>query len=285
MILQLADFSCSVANWDHKCDNLSAIAAQLDLNLDALVFVDDRPAERAAVRRFLPEVAVPDLPDDPAGYIRAVALHRYTETIGFTREDLSRARYYSENVRRQEMAASAADIHSFLASLRMRMKVEPVNALNRERVAQLINKSNQFNLTTRRRTPAQVGDLAAAPDWHTATFSLRDELGDNGLISVVLLHQQGQTLLIDTWVMSCRVLQRGVEQFVRNELVTLARAAGCDVLQGIYLPTAKNGLVKDHFAGLGFEPDGVDGEQTLWSLRVTAAPPLPHHIQRETSDE
>jgi FkbH-like protein len=286
MILSLSAFACFVANWNNKADNLRTIAERLDLKLDSFVFVDDNPAERALVRRLTPEVAVPDLPEDPAGYVLALATHRYFETVSFTREDSSRAHYYAQNARRRELAANASDLGSFLASLAMRMKVEPVNELNIERVTQLVNKSNQFNLTTRRFTLAQVWEIASSPNWHTLTLSLQDNLGDNGLISVILLCKHADSLVIDTWVMSCRVLQRGVEQFARNELVDLARKLGYRDIRGTYIPTAKNSMVKNHYAGLAFKPAGADGEQTFWSLRVMEnLQPLPHCIQREACRE
>jgi FkbH-like protein len=284
MVLRLSDISAFVANWNNKADNLRAIADRLELGLDSIVFVDDNPAERALVRRFVPQVAVPDLPEDPSGYIAAVARHRYFETTSFTREDSARGRYYFENSRRKELAAGAPDLEAFLASLRMKMKVEPVNDLNIERSTQLINKSNQFNLTTRRYTLAEVRGLVESPEWRTRTFSLRDELGDNGLISVILLRKQGDALAIDTWIMSCRVLQRGVEQFARNELVDLCRAEGCVRLLGTYIPTAKNSLVVEHYEKLGFSPAGSDGAETFWELRVdAAATPLAHFIERDAS--
>ncbi len=262
MVLKLADISCFIANWQNKADNLREIAGRLELKLDSLVFVDDNPAERSLVRRFTPEVATPDMPEDPAGYIQAVALHRYFETVAFTREDASRAQFYAQNALRQEMAAKSVDLPSFLTSLDMRMKVEPINDLNIERATQLINKSNQFNLTTKRYTLAQIRDIAAAVDWRTLTFSLRDNLGDNGLISVILMRIENTALAIDTWVMSCRVLQRGVEQMTRNEIVDLARREKLASVRGTYIPTAKNSMVKDHYQGLGFE--------TQWPKRPPA---------------
>lgn len=284
MVLKLADISCFVANWENKADNLVAIARQLNLKTEALVFIDDRPAERAIVRRLLPEVAVPDMPEDPAGFIPALALHRYVETVAFTREDISRARYYADNSRRQDALGRSSDIESFLASLKMRMNVQPINDLNIERATQLINKSNQFNLTTRRYTQVQVKEMAASSDWHTLTFSLRDNLGDNGLISVLLLRRRGDDMEIDSWVMSCRVLQRGVEQFVRNELVKLAAAhAYCRIL-GTYIPTPKNSMVKDLLLTLGFAAAGQDDAQVRWSLPLDRAwAPLPHHIESDAA--
>ncbi len=284
MILKLADISCFVANWENKADNLRTIADRLELGLDSFVFVDDNPAERAIVRRLLPQVAVPDMPEDPAGYVQALALHRFFEMTTFTREDADRARYYAENTQRKELFARAGDLDSFLASLDMRMKQSPVNELNIERATQLVNKSNQFNLTTRRYTLAQVRAIIADPDWRTLTLSLADSLGDNGLISVILAHKVGDALTIDTWIMSCRVLQRGVEQFARNELVEVARAAGCTRILGTFIPTAKNGMVQDHFKKLGFEAAGEDGEQTFWSLSLDkGVEPLAHFIKRESS--
>ena len=286
MILKMSDIACFVANWENKADNLRTIADRLELKLDAFVFVDDNPAERAIIRQFLPEVAVPDIPEDVAGYVQALSLHRYFETVTFTGEDMARSRYYTENTRRKELASSSTDLNSFLLSLVMRMKVDRVNDLNIERVTQLINKSNQFNLTTRRYTLAQMREIAESPHWLTLTFSLRDNLGDNGLIGVILVNRRNGSMVIDTWVMSCRVLQRGVEHFARNELVRLARQVECPMILGTFIPTAKNGMVQDHYARLGFEQAGTDGDCTMWSLPVHPdLQPLCHFIERETNDE
>jgi FkbH-like protein len=282
MVLKLADISCFVANWENKADNLRNIARQLDLKPDSLVFVDDNPAERALVRRLAPEVAVPDMPEDPAGYIQALAIHRYFETVGLTAEDAARTQYYADNNKRREMAAGSSDVSSFLISLKMHSKVEPINEFNIERVTQLLNKSNQFNLTTRRRTVAEVRELTNSADWRTLTFTLVDALGDNGLISIILLRGCGKALEIDTWVMSCRVLLRGMEQFARNQVVEIARSGGFESITGCYIPTEKNSMVKDHFPSLGFTPAGTDGGQTFWTLQLNSATePLPTFIERE----
>jgi FkbH-like protein len=282
MVLKLSDFASFVANWGNKADNLREIARELNLGTDSLVFFDDSPAERALVRRLAPEVAVPDVPEDPSAYVQTLAAHRYFETTTFTREDATRAQSYTANARRRTLAEQAVDLQSFLVSLGMRMQVAPVNALNLERVTQLLNKSNQFNLTTRRLTLAEVKELGTQPDWTTLTFSLRDNLGDNGLISVVLLRRGGDTLTIDTWIMSCRVLQRGVEQFVLNEIVAVARREGVRRIAGTYIPTPKNGMVEHHYPRLGFELAGTDGGKTLWTLPVEPGlPDLPHFIERD----
>jgi FkbH-like protein len=286
MILRLEHISCFIANWTNKADNLREIAGRLELGLDSFVFVDDNPAERAVVRRFLPEVAVPDMPEDPAGYIPALAKHRFFETISWTSEDASRAKYYSQNAERVQMASRFQDLGSFLESLVMRAKVEPVNRLNIERVAQLVNKSNQFNLTTRRRTLAQIEELAGNPNWITLTISLADRLGDNGLISVIFLRKSGKRVEIDTWLMSCRVLQRTVEQLALNEIVTLCGEHGCSTVTGVYIPTQRNGMVRDHYASLGFEPAGAEGEVTYWTLSAgTSYEPRQTYIEVERNDE
>jgi len=268
MILRLDDFACFVANWQNKADNIRSIAEQLELGVDSFVFVDDNPAERAIVRRFVPAVAVPALPEDPAGYVRAVARHRFFEAVSWTAEDASRADYYVQNAKRNQLKLQAQDLRSFLASLDMRATIRPVTAVNIQRVTQLVNKSNQFNLTTRRRTIAEIEALQEDPTWRTITISLTDKLGDNGLISVIFARKTDDVFDIDTWLMSCRVLQRGVEQIALGELVRAGRELGCTRIRGTYVPTPRNSMVKDHYSSLGFSADGADGETTYWSLVV-----------------
>lgn len=282
MVLKLADFSCFIANWQNKADNLREIAKRLNLGLDSFVFVDDNPAERALVRRFVPEVAVPALPEDPSGYIPAIARHRYFEIIHWSKEDAQRTEYYAGDTRRMELAAASPDLDTFLASLEMCARVESVNRNNIERVTQLVNKSNQFNLTTRRRTLAEIERIAGDPAWATLTVALRDKLGDNGLISVIFLKDEDQELLVDTWVMSCRVLQRGVEQLALEELLRICRQRGRDRLKGVYIPTERNGMVRDLLRSLGFSPAGGDGSATAWVLDIKSPlAPARLHIQVE----
>jgi FkbH-like protein len=281
MILKRSDFACFLANWNNKADNLRAVAARLNLGLDSIVFVDDNPIERALVRRLLPEVAVPDMPLDPSGRVRALAAHRYFETASLTAEDVKRADDYAQQARRADLAARSADLDSFLASLDMRATVEPVSDLNVERVAQLVNKSNQFNLTTRRRTAGEILALGADPDWDAFAVGLCDALGDSGLISVVFARRRGEELDVDTWLMSCRVLQRGVEEFVLNELVARARGRGCRLLRGAYAPTAKNGLVRDLYSRLGFRAAGEENGAALWELTIDGSlAPAPTRIRK-----
>ncbi len=281
MPLCLADFSSFRANWDNKADNLRSMAEELSLGLDSFVFVDDNPAERALVRRFLPQVAVPDLPPDPADYVQALARHRFFETVALTEEDAKRSDFYRQNRQRKQMELSHADLGSFLRSLDMHARVESIGPANLERSTQLINKSNQFNLTTRRYTLGEIKDKAESQDWATFTISLRDTMGDNGLISVLMARQEDEDLAIDTWVMSCRVLQRGVEQLAMDILIGEAQKRGCRRLTGCYVPTPKNQMVSSLYETLGFEMDRADGDGAVhWARTIGQEAPARAHCIR-----
>ena len=187
MLLRMDDISCFVANWTDKATNLRAIAKQLNIGLDSLVFVDDNPAERAIVRRLVPEVAVPEIPGDPAGYIQALERHRYFQTLSLSAEDLGRTEFYrADAAHREAEKDSSNDLDGFLRSLEMRARVGAITPLSLERSVQLINKSNQFNLTTRRYTASEVIQRMGDGRWFTATVTLTDRYGDHGLISVLL---------------------------------------------------------------------------------------------------
>jgi FkbH-like protein len=269
MVLRLEDISCFVANWDDKATNLARIADQLNIGLNSLVFFDDNPAERSIVRRLQSQVAVPEVPDDPSYRIRALDRHRYFEALAISREDLKRRDFYRANSERQALESSAASLDEFLHSLNMQARIEPVVALNVERTVQLINRSNQFNLTTKRYTIADVLEFAASPNWITKTISLKDRFGDNGLISILLARIEPDALVIDTWLMSCRVLKRGVEAMILNHLVADAKARGVNRVVGDYFPTSKNNLVREHYQTLGFTRiAGEESGYTRWELRV-----------------
>jgi len=284
MALRLADISCFMANWEPKSDNLRKIAATLNIGSDALVFVDDNPAERALVRRFSPEITVPELPEDPSGYIQAVERLRCFQVLSLSNEDLRRTELYRANSLRQLQETSVTNIDEFLHSLAMRALVAPIDNSTLERSAQLINKSNQFNLTTRRRSAAEVLALVGDPAWVTRTVSLQDKFGDNGLISVVLARGEQAALRVDTWLMSCRVLKRGVEHLLLNKLVELARQRGLKSIVGEYIPTPKNALVKDHYQNLGFTKFAEENGAASWRLPIDDSwQPLPVHIEEETT--
>jgi FkbH-like protein len=252
MILKEEDIAVFVANWEDKATNLRRIARQLDIGVDALVLLDDNPAERALVRQLLPEVAVPEVGADPSTYVRALTCSGYFETISFTAEDLGRAEQYRANADRAALAEASGDLDSYLRSLAMEIEFKPFDEGGRKRVTQLINKTNQFNLTTRRYTEAQVTAMEQDAAYHTLQVSLRDRFGDNGMISVTICRAGPDAWEIDTWLMSCRVINRRVEDAVLNQIALAARAAGARHLVGEYIPTDRNGLVADLLARLGF---------------------------------
>jgi len=269
MILRLPDIACFVANWQDKATNVRTIATRLNIGLNSMVFVDDNPMERSIVRRLVPEVAVPEMPEDPTGFVRALERHRYFQTVALNQEDLQRTEMYRANVERESAEASASNLDDFLRSLAMTARVAPIGAANLERATQLINRSNQFNLTTRRYSTGEIMQRVDDPNWLTLTVSLADRFGDNGLISVVMARGADGVLSIDTWIMSCRVLKRGVELFVLNRLARAASERGWSLLRGAYIPTAKNIIVRDHYEGLGFALVGpADNGGTLWELRL-----------------
>ncbi|HOX67028.1 MAG TPA: HAD-IIIC family phosphatase [Burkholderiaceae bacterium] len=283
MLLREEHFAVFQANWNDKATNIKAIAEELSLGLDAMVFLDDNPVERGLVRRMLPQVAVPELPENAALYARTLLAAGYFEAIAFSGEDRQRANFYQDNARRVTLQKQAGDIDAYLASLNMQMTLQPFDDTGRARIAQLINKSNQFNLTTRRYTEAEVAAAQIDPDAFTLQVRLTDAFGDNGMISVLICRRQGTDWHIDTWLMSCRVLGRKVEVAVLQELMSQAAERGVLRLIGNYLPTEKNKLVEDHYDKLGFTLlQKSEAGASTWELLVAGAPAatLPIAIQR-----
>jgi FkbH-like protein len=270
MLLREDHFAVIHANWIDKASNLEAIAEGLALGLGSLVFVDDNPAERALVRQKLPSVAVPELPGDPALYVRTLAAGGYFEAVALSAEDRARSGYYEGNARRRDMAARHGGLTDYLASLAMTISFAAFKPVDRTRIAQLIAKSNQFNLTTRRHSEVDIEAMEVDPVVLTLQVRLSDTFGDNGLISVVIGRLiDAMTLEIDTWLMSCRVLGRRVEEAVLHELCLRACERGVTTLRGIYRPTVRNGLVRDHYARLGFERVGdQDDGGEIWQRNL-----------------
>ncbi len=274
MLLREEHIAVFQANWTDKASNLKAIAETLNIGVDALVFLDDNPAERAQVRRELPLVGVPELPTDPAMYPRMLAAAGYFDTVALSEEDRLRADQYQANAQRAQMQAGASDMDSYLASLAMTCTIRPIDSISRPRVAQLINKSNQFNLTTRRYTEAEVASAEADPLRHAVQVRLVDRFGDNGIISVLIADKAAADWTIDTWLMSCRVLGRRVQEAALAHLAAAAGAEGARRLVGRYVPSPKNRMVEDHYAKLGFVADGglPDGG-TRWILDLAGYTP------------
>jgi FkbH-like protein len=278
MLLKEDSFAVFQANWNDKATNIKAIAEELSLGLESMVFLDDNPMERDIVRQMLPQVAVPELPEDPAWYARLLAAAGYFEATTYSTEDRSRAEMYQSNARRVALQKQAGDLDAYLASLQMEIVFAPFDRTGRARISQLINKSNQFNLTTKRYTEADVAAAEDDPAVFTLQVRLIDAFGDNGMICVIICRPEMSGVWeIDTWLMSCRVLGRKVETMVLREIILHARAAGITRLLGIYRPTERNALVVDHYEKLGFRRVELyaDGT-TVWELstetEVSAAP-------------
>jgi len=282
MALTEDDIAVFHANWTDKAANLRAIADSLQIGVDALVFLDDNPAERAQVRRELPMVAVPELPEDPALYPRALMAGGWFEAVSFVEEDAKRADDYRAQIKRKELE-STSDVAGYLESLQVVCTFKPFDAVSRARISQLVNKSNQFNLTTRRYTEAQIATAEADPELYTLQVRLSDRFGDSGMICVIIFRKDGQRWVNDTWLMSCRVLGRRVEEAVLAEVVRAARAEGVAQLVGEFIPSAKNRMVEKHYQKLGFTLLEDKGGQTIWGLDVEAyvTPDLPITIVRD----
>ena len=268
MLLREDHIAVFQANWADKAANLRAIAETLNIGVEALVFLDDNPAERLRVRRELPLAAVPELPDDPALYPRTLAAAGYFEAIAFSNEDRGRADFYRANALRAAALNASRDVGAYLASLDMVLAIGFVDETARPRVAQLIKKSNQFNLTTRRYSEAELAVAIRDASRHVVQARLLDRFGDNGITSVLIADKRGKAWEIDTWLMSCRVLGRRVEEACLAHLVAAAREAGARELIGRYQPSSKNGMVKDHYRKLGFLLAGEAERCPLWRLRL-----------------
>jgi len=276
MVLRLDDIAIFAANWDNKADNIRQIQSILNIGFDSMVYLDDNPFERNMVREHIPSLTIPELPEDPADFVEYLYGLNLFETASLSNEDAERTKQYKTAAKRDIEQERHVDEDAFLESLDMVSVVEPFNRFNTPRVAQLTQRSNQFNLRTMRYSDADIERLASSYDHYNFTFTLRDKFGDNGLISVVILHKENsEALFIDTWLMSCRVLKRGMENFVLNTIACFAKEQGFITLKGEYLPTAKNGIVKDHYRDLGFCAGG-----NFWILNVDTYKPKKNYITK-----
>jgi FkbH-like protein len=271
MVLKRQDIAVFVANWDDKATGIRRIGDTLNIGLNSIVFLDDNPFERNLVRQMLPEVIVPELPEDPANFVSYLSELNLFETAYLSSEDRQRAAQYRHEAKRRAAAAEFISLEDYLRSLDMRASVARFDALHLPRIAQLMQRSNQFNLCTRRLTEVQCAALAQDPTYVPLYAKLADRFGDHGLICVIVLECTADALVIRDWLMSCRVLTRGVEQLLMNYV--FARAAQLRVrrVMGEYIPTPKNALVRDFFPQSGFARVTPTGNQ--WTLDVTAYRP------------
>jgi len=276
MILKEDHIAVFQANWSDKASNIKIIAESLSLGLDSIVILDDNPAERMQIRRELPQVGVPELPKDPSLYSQFLICAGYFEAVTFSVEDGQRAKYYQENAKRANILNSSSDMRSYLISLDMKISFYPFDQVGRGRIAQLISKSNQFNLTTKRYSETDLIKFEQNKDYFTLQIRLKDTFGDNGMISVVICKKYFSSWEIDTWLMSCRVLGRGVEVEVLQYILKNAIAYNIKKLIGYYIPTQRNIIVKDHYKNLGFRKANELTGTEVWELDVE------NYIYRET---
>ena len=280
MVLKLEDISVFTANWDNKADNIRTIQSILNIGFDSMVFLDDNPFEREMVREHIPGITVPELPEDPGKYLEYLYGLNLFETASYSSADKDRTRQYQIEAERVSTAKKFTNESDFLKSLNMVSQVAGFNRYNTPRVAQLSQRSNQFNLRTIRYTEDQIENIENDPRQKGFSFTLEDRFGDNGLISVVVLQDISEkapssllpdpsTLFIDTWFMSCRVLKRGMENFILNTIVAWAKEHGYKKIIGEYIPTPKNGMVAGLYADLGFTKR-EESAVAQWELDVNS---------------
>lgn len=268
-ILSVDDFIVFYANWEPKNINIEAIAKEINIGLDSLVFIDDNPAERQIVREHLPEVSVPEVDaTDVFSFIRVIEGAGYFEPIVISDDDRRRSAAYQENKARQDLATSTVSYADFLQSLNMVAEIDAFRPVYFDRIAQLTGKTNQFNLTTRRYTRAEVEEMAQDSRYITLFGRLMDKFGDNGLISVVIGEKRAGDLHILLWLMSCRVLKRGMEENMLDALAERAKAVGCQKLIGYYYPTKKNKIVEGLYASFGFSFVGQNETGSVWEMSL-----------------
>jgi FkbH-like protein len=280
--LRWSDFAATRINWLDKSENLKSLSEELSLPLEHFVFIDDNPSERNRVRQVLPEVAVPELPLDPSGYIKEIDRQLLFETLALTNEDKLRQSSYKANAERKGLESHFGSLGDFLESLDMVLEVKKLDQSVLERAAQLVGKTNQFNLTTRRYSPAELQQMADNEAYFPVCYRLVDRFGDYGWISLVISKVENKTLIVDTWLMSCRVLGKTVEETVLEDLIRVAKKYNCSKIKGIYIPTKKNGIVSQLFDRLGFTKGDVEGE--YWFDLTNESKSQTSYIRRKNLD-
>jgi len=270
--LRFDDFVSFQANWDPKSSNIHRIAGEANIGLDSMVFVDDNPAERELVRQQVPGIVAPEMGDDIVNYVAIIDKSGLFEATRILADDRNRHQFYKQNTTRAEQVSQFHDYGEYLTSLGMSAQIRPFDLANLERVTQLINKTNQFNLTTRRYTLSEVEDLIEGAESVAMYGRLSDKFGDNGLITAVIGHLEAETLHINLWIMSCRVLKRGMEFALFDELVRRASACGIKTIVGQYMKSAKNNMVSGLYRDLGFDRvSGAESADSQWVYQIPSA--------------
>lgn len=269
MVLHEDDFVVFKANWNNKADNIREIAEEMNIGLDSMVFVDDNPVERNLVRKFLPEVSVPEVPNDVSSFPEIISSAGYFESTRFSRDDISRSEDYKLNKKRNALKESSTDIAEYLRSLEMYSEVSPVTMENLTRPVQLMLKTNQFNLSNKRRSEKDLESLLSNDNFTILQFRLQDKFADNGVVSVIVIEKKEKVLFIDTWVMSCRVFGRTLEFFIFNEILKFAQANKIKVINAEYKKTEKNKLILDLLKTLNFKKTHGNEDSSLWELNLS----------------
>ncbi|MCX6115947.1 MAG: HAD-IIIC family phosphatase, partial [Proteobacteria bacterium] len=272
-ILKYEDFSSFKANWGPKDQSIRDICFEINIGLDSTVFLDDNPAERLRVESEISEIVVPPLPVEPFTYVDILDRGQFFEPLKIVDDDLKRKQFYSDNLKRSDLKSNFSNYDDYLKSLEMAATISKPSRAQLERVTQLINKTNQFNLTTKRLTYSEVDSIWQSQNSLILAGQLKDKFGDNGLISVIIGNKIGSALEIVLWIMSCRVLKRGMENAMLDKLVKSSTEMGISQLIGEYIPTAKNALVRNHYQDLGFSAHNAtkatgSNESTKWLLDI-----------------
>ncbi len=276
MVLRLSDFAIFVANWEDKAANIRYIRETLNIGMDSIVFIDDNPFERELVRSMIPDISVPELPSDPALYLSYLQSLNLFETVSFSSEDAGRTLMYQAEAKRRKSEASFASVDEYLISLEMEGYAAPFDEMHYSRIAQLTQRSNQFNLRTVRYTEEDIARIASDDNYVTLYYTLKDRFGDHGLVSVVIMKKESEEVFfVDTWLMSCRVLKRGMEEYIINRLVDTAKEHGARTIKAEYIPTAKNKMVEHIYDEMGFDCTG----EGMYSLEIERFTRLGSHIK------
>lgn len=272
MLVRPKHFAAVRINWTDKAQNLREIAQELNIGIDSLAFLDDNAFEREQVRAALPEVTVIDLPQNPLDYTATVRDCPVFERLTLSAEDQQRTAMYAEQRQRASAEQSFQSKEDFFRFLEQEAELEPVTDLTLARVAQLTQKTNQFNLTTRRYTEQQIAEMSARPGWHIFSIKVKDRFGDHGLVGVAIAHDEGKQCEVDTFLLSCRVIGRTVETALLAHIAKSAASRGCKRLAGWFLPTKKNAPARDFYQQHGFQRQESNGAGSLWTLDLENSP-------------
>ena len=254
MVLSLEDISVFVANWDSKVDNIKNIQKTLNIGFDSIVFIDDNPYERNSVKENIPDITVPDLPEDQSNYLSFLYEENLFETVSLSSLDKDRTKLYQTEYKRVKSKSNFTDLSNYMINLSMKSKVELLNSFNIPRVSQLSQRSNQFNLRTIRYSVDDLVKIMNSDDSYGLVFDLKDKFGDYGIISFLILKKtSANEVFIENWAMSCRVIERGMENFIVNYLQEFCKLKNVEVIISEYIETSKNSLVKDLYTKSGFD--------------------------------